>query len=141
MTFGRRVQFFRVGLGLLFLLLFHLLSDTLFTDVPLTGLVRKGQAALDTVDNVTAYEQRFEKVKRELPERGVVGYRAQTRQNGAETVFTYRAEGALMTMPVMESLWRTQYAVAPVIVDARGKHPLTIANLRDGVQLLRTEGQ
>jgi hypothetical protein len=139
MTFGRRVQFFRVGLGLLFLLLFHLLSDTLITDVPLTDLVRKGQEALDTVDNVTAYEQRFEKIKRELPDRGVVGYRAQTRQNGAEKVFIYRSGNVLVSMPVMESYWRTQYAVAPVIVDLREGHPLTIVNLREEVQLLRTE--
>lgn len=139
MTFGRRVQFFRVGLGLLFLLLFHLLSDSLFTDVPLTGLVRKGQEARDTVDDVTVYEQRFEKIKRDLPDRGVVGYRVEQRKKGADTVFTYRSGNVLVSIPVMESVWRTQYAVAPVIVDARGKHPLTIVNLRDEVQLLRTE--
>lgn len=141
MTFRRRVRFFGVGLGLLFLLLFHLLSDTLFTDVPLTSLVRKGQEALNTVDDVTVYERRFEKIKGELPERGVVGYRVEQRKKGADTVFIYRSGNVLVSIPVMESVWRTQYTVAPVIVDLREGHPLTIVNLRDEVQLLRTEGQ
>lgn len=138
MFFGRRVQVLRVGLGLSFLLLTHLLSD-----IPLVGLVRQWQIsdALGTVDDVTAFEQRFESVQRELPARGAVGYRVQLRKSASGDVFTYRSGRALVDVSAAESLWLTQYTVAPVIVDSRGTHPLTIANLRDEVKLLRGEGR
>jgi hypothetical protein len=138
MTFGQRVQICRVGLGLLVLFLFHLLSN-----IPLPGLVRglHDQEALGTVDEVTAYEKRLAWVKLELPARGTVGYRTQLQKKGDEDVFVYRTDGVLVEMPVMNSYWLTQYAVAPVIVDPRGKHPLTIVNLRDEVRLVRSEGR
>jgi hypothetical protein len=138
MTFGRRLQVFRVAVGLLVLFLFALVSD-----LPLPGLVRDWQdrEARGTVDEVTAYERRFAVVRSELPARGTVGYRAQLRKRGDEVIFTYRAGGALVDLPVYESFWLAQYAVAPVIVDSAGEHPLIIANFRDEVRLLRSEGR
>jgi hypothetical protein len=139
MTFSQRLRIYRVGLGILILFSFHLLSD-----LPLLANFRDWQAreALGAEDEITAYVRRFERVRAELPERGVVGYRTQLRQKkGAETVFTYRSGKALLDLPVTESYWLAQYAVAPVIVDARGEHPLVLANLRDEVRLLRNEGQ
>jgi hypothetical protein len=132
------VQVCRVGLGLLALFLFLLLSD-----IPLPGLVREwvDHDALGAVDNVTAYEKRFEKVKGELPARGVVGYRAQVRKKGDEAVFTYLSGTASVDLPVKESYWLTQYAVAPVIVDVRDEYPLTIVNLKNEVVLIRNEGR
>jgi hypothetical protein len=138
MTFSRRIQFCRVGLGLLVLILFHLLSD-----IPLAGLVREWQdrEARGTIDDVTAYGGRFEGVRTELPARGVAGYRTQLQKRGAEDVFAYRTGRGLAEMPVRESCMLAQYAVAPVIVDLREQHPLTIANLRDEVRLVRSEGR
>jgi hypothetical protein len=138
MTFVQRLRIYRMGLGLLGLFLFHLL-----TDLPLLTNFRDWQAqeAQGTEDEITAYVRRFERARAELPDRGVVGYRAQLRKKGTETFFTYRSGKALVDMPAMESYWLAQYAVAPVIVDARGQHPLVIANLTDEVRLLRNEGQ
>jgi hypothetical protein len=138
MSFGRRVRLFRVGLGLLLLVGFHLLSD-----IPLPGLVRQwyDQHARGAVDDVTAYEARFEKAKGELPAHGMVGYRAQVRKKGTEEVFTYQSGEGVAELPAMEAYWIAQYALAPVILDARGKHAVTVVNGRDEVTVVRIEGR
>jgi hypothetical protein len=138
MTFGRRVRFYRVGFGLLFLFLFHLL-----TDLPVPGLFRdwRQRETLGTVDDVTAFERRLEKVRQELPARGVVGSGAQLRNKGPEVVFTYRTGRALIDLSVMDCYWLTQYSVAPVIVEYSGEHPLTIVNRTDDAILVRSEGR
>jgi hypothetical protein len=138
MTFVQRLRIYRVGFGLLGLFGFHLLSD-----IPLPALVREWQAheAAGAEDEITAYVRRFQRVRAELPDRGVVGYRTQLRLKGSQVVFTYRTDRGLADMPATESYWLAQYAVAPVIVSASGEHPLVIANLRDEVKLLRGEGQ
>jgi hypothetical protein len=138
MSFRQRVQLYRVGFGLALLLLFHLLSDA-----PLPGLVLEwwDHNSRGTPDEVSAYERRFEKVKLDLPARGVVGYRAQLQKKGGRDVFVYQAGPVVAEQPAKDSYWLAQYAVAPVIVDRRGQHPLTIVNSRNDVRLLRSEGQ
>jgi hypothetical protein len=138
MSFRQRVQLYRVGLGLVLVFLFHLLSD-----VPLPGLVRewRDHESRGTLDEVSAYERRFEKVKLELPARGAVGYRTQIQKKGGRDVFIYQAGLVVAEQPVMDSYWLAQYAVAPVILDLREKHPLTIVNLSNEVSLFRSEGR
>jgi len=137
MTFRQRLPAYRVGLGLALLLLFQLLSN-----VPLPGLVRDlwVQETRGPVDNVTAYERRFEKVKVELPARGVVGYRTQFQKRGGREVFTYQADRGMAELPAKDSYFLAQYAVAPVIVDFRRKRPVKIVNLANEVTFLREEG-
>jgi hypothetical protein len=138
MTFFQRLRIYRMVIGLLGLFLFHLL-----TNLPLLTNFRDWQAreAQGAEDEITAYVRRFERARAELPDRGVVGYRTQLRMKGSQVVFTYRTDRGLADMPATESYWLAQYAVAPVIVEAQGEHPLVLANLRDEVRLLRSEGQ
>jgi hypothetical protein len=82
------------------------------------------------VDSVTRYEQRFARVKDELPPHGLVGYE------------TYRP---LKRDEVDEEEWKriveehflAQYALAPTVVHFSPNHAIVVRNLPEGVLVCR----
>lgn len=61
------------------------------------------------LDGISLYEQRFDRLKRLLPPRGVVGYVSDTPAYSAE-------------------FFLTQYALSPVIVDPNRPHEIVVGN-------------
>jgi antibiotic biosynthesis monooxygenase (ABM) superfamily enzyme len=88
------------------------------------------QQARRDMDEISRNERLFAGVKKQLPARGVVGYREYFRKGSS---------------PDKESRWKqaflTQYAVAPVLVDFNRNYPLTIDHFRDRVKVSRHEGK
>ena len=61
-------------------------------------------------------DQRFAALRKELPQRGVVGYVGET---GADVV-------------VVADYYLAQYALAPLVVDRSANHPLVVGNFPSG---------
>lgn len=91
----------------------------------------------DYTDEVSLYETRFVEIKTQLPGRGTVGYRTDppTRVQGQE-LFVFRLDGTDKVMDYAKSYLLAQYALAPVVVDRRSEHPLTLHNSKEGVRLI-----
>ncbi|MDX6712167.1 MAG: hypothetical protein QOH96_3183 [Blastocatellia bacterium] len=68
------------------------------------------------VDALTMYERRFVEIKKRLPDTGTVGYVGD--EIGDEGTRHY---------------YRTQYSLAPVVVDRTAGHELVIGNFREDV--------
>jgi hypothetical protein len=71
--------------------------------------------AQNPVDTLTLYSRRFEELRKSLPAHGTIGYVSD--EAGDEATWDY---------------YRTQYALAPLIVEQTTEHDFVVGNFREG---------
>jgi len=128
----------RVACGILAILALHVCSYPNLS--ALAKFVLDHHA--DYVDEITRYEKRFESIKGQLPDHGLVGYHADKPQpTDAGMYFEYVDSGITWRMEEKKSYLLTQYALAPVIVDRTHEYPLLVENRKTEVRVVRVEGR
>lgn len=95
----------------------------------------------DYRDQMTLYEDRFQEVREQLPERGIVGYRAVGLQatNLGDRFACDMANGKTYYFHPKTAYFWAQYALAPVIASDTNDAPLIIENAQDAVRVIREE--
>src|SRR5262249_8087873 len=116
----------RAGLALTLPFLALLLSSSQLSGIAIDWDKRQSRGDMD---EVSRNDSRFQRVREELPRRGVVGYLWERPKNRPVDWEQEVKKGNL-----------AQYAVAPVLVDFWRPHPLTIKQYRSGPRLSGSKG-
>lgn len=90
-----------------------LTASALFSTV--TACLKIHIFAQNPVDAMTLYERRFEELRKSLPAHGTIGYISD--EAGDDGTWDY---------------YRTQYALAPLVVERTAEREFVVGNFRDG---------
>ena len=97
-----------------------LLLITLFINMSLLAQAINSITEISKVDWITAYERRFENLKKVLPEHGAVGYITNNQLDNMRYIFEES-----------KRYYLAQYALVPVVVEYGNKNRLVIGNFTD----------
>ena len=84
-------------------------------------------------DRVTAWEERFNEIKKNLPSEGIIGYATYF---SPELKLTTKFDETAIDVQTMREYYMTQYTLTPHIIDTSLKHDFVITASREGVPMV-----